>query len=86
MELADQWGCTNLIFEFDCLEIIQTCKGEVDTLNPYSIILTAQGKGIRWHASLLGPRVIYGSNFVISWAGDPPQSILVELVSDVTII
>ena len=39
MELADQWGCSNVIFESDCLEIIQACKGEVDILSPYSATL-----------------------------------------------
>ena len=36
MELVDQWGCSNVVFEYHCLEIIQACKGEVDILSSYS--------------------------------------------------
>jgi ribonuclease HI len=100
MMLADQLGCSNITFESDCLEIILACKGEVDILSPYSAILSdcfilAQRigsvsyahcpRGANQVAHKLA-RCCYDSNSVISWDNDPPQFILAELVSDVSLI
>ena len=100
MELADQWGCSNVIFESDCLEIIQPCKREVDIPSPYSATLNecfhlAQSIGLVLYSHCPREenkvahelaRSSYDSNSVIFWEGDPPQIILAELVSDVTVI
>ena len=90
MELVDQWGCSNVVFESDCLEIIQACKGEVDILSPYSTTLDecfhlAQSVGsvLYSHCPQEGNKVahklarsFYDSNSVIFWEGGPPQIIL----------
>ena len=39
LELLERLGCTNIIIEFDSLELINACKGEVDMFSPYTTTL-----------------------------------------------
>lgn len=39
MILADELGCSRVIVESDCLELINACNGVAEILSPYSTIL-----------------------------------------------
>ena len=96
----NQIGCSNVIVESDCLEVINACNGDLDIQAPYSAILADcfhyahEISSIRFQhypreANTLAhtlARHVFESNVMYWWDDDPPSFLLPHVLKDVSLL
>lgn len=100
LQLVQQIGCSRIIVESDCLEVIDACNGVSDILAPYAATLAdcfqlAHGvSSIRFqHCSREAnnlahylARHAYDIQLMYWWDDEPPSFLLPHVLKDVTLI
>ena len=98
LQLLDEVGCSPIIIESDCLELINACNGETDIWSPCTAILAdcfqiahrigrVTFKFCPREANKAAhnlARLSFDSDSVFKCESDPPLSVLVDVLNDVT--
>lgn len=100
MELLERLGCSGVVVESDCLQLINACTGDTELFDPFSATLAeifAKAQAIdgisfqhcKRDANLVAHNLekhSYESKSVIFWDDDPPSFLLPYVIHDVTLL
>jgi ribonuclease HI len=98
LQMVENMGCSPVTAESDCLELVNACTGVIELWSPYTAILAdcfqiasrigqIKFQHSRREANKAAhnlAKLCFETDSSLSWDGDPPPSVLVDVLNDLS--